>query len=98
MLARLGRSSGEIPPARLAELYHSQIESVLAHLRARADQFHFIEVDFNMMMHDARPMVDQVSDFLGGLDVDRMLAAIDPKLYRVRQAAASPMPPEEVAA
>jgi hypothetical protein len=97
MLQRLGRSAEGLPAERLAELYRSQIARVLAHLRAREEQFRLIEVDYNAIMNNARPVAGEISQFLDGLDTDRMVAAIDPKLYRVRRATPPPTSLEEVA-
>jgi len=42
-------------------------------------------VDYNQLLMDPEPNVSQINAFLGGdLDVERMLAVIDPSLYRQR--------------
>jgi hypothetical protein len=43
-------------------------------------------VDYNALLRDPAPIIPEINAFLGGgLDEDKMMAKIDPKLYRQRQ-------------
>jgi hypothetical protein len=47
--------------------------------------FRLLEVDYNAMVVDPEPIVDEIDQFLGGgLDVAAMSSAVDPRLYRSR--------------
>jgi hypothetical protein len=44
-----------------------------------------LDVDFGMLVSNPRPHAERINQFLGRvLDVDRMLGAVDPGLYRNR--------------
>jgi hypothetical protein len=86
MLERHGKDTGGMPVERLHNVFKAQIHKVLEHMRAHADQFRFIEVDYNDVLQDPRSHVEKVSAFLDGLDVDAMHAVVDPSLYRNRAA------------
>ena len=42
-------------------------------------------VSYSNLVADPRPQAKALSEFLGGLDVDAMVSAVDPSLYRQRQ-------------
>ena len=84
MLQRLNRAADDLPKQRLLEIYQAQVDKVLAHLHSRSDVFHVVQVDYNEMMRDPLPQVKRLSDFLGGLDVDKALGAVELSLYRNR--------------
>ncbi len=49
------------------------------------ENFDCMEADYNEILKDARPTVDEIYEFLGGdLDTDAMTAVVDKALYRQR--------------
>jgi len=84
MLERLGKSSQDLPQDRLIEVYGSQMEKVKDHMRSNPHRFQFMEADYGELIRDPCPGVREVSEFLGGLDVDRMRDVVEPTLYRIR--------------
>ncbi|MDX2200245.1 MAG: sulfotransferase [Phycisphaerae bacterium] len=86
MLERHGKSTAGLPEDRMKQIYLAQIQEVQDFMRARPTQFSWIEVDYNTLVRDPAPIVQRVSAFLDGLDEKGMLTAVDPKLYRNREA------------
>lgn len=84
MLARLGRDAGGISDEKMAELFRAQLAKFDAWI-AGQPQFRVLDVDYNRMVAEPRPLALAVNDFLGGtLDVERMVAVVEPELYRNR--------------
>lgn len=86
MLDRHGKKTDDMPPERLMDLYRAQMRKVQNYMNEHADNFKFIEVSYNDLMNDPKPPVEKVADFLDGLDTEKMLAVVDPSLYRNRAA------------
>lgn len=86
MLERKGKSVDDIPKDRLTTMYRMQIHKVQEHMREHADHFKFIEIDYNEAIKDPAPHVEKMSAFLDGLDTEKMMAIVDPSLYRNRAA------------
>ncbi len=85
MLARRGEPVDAIPDARLAPIMERHLAKVAAWL-ANQPQVETLDVDYNALVADPRPWAEAVNRFLGGgLDVDRMAAAVRPDLYRNRE-------------
>ena len=84
MLQRQGKSGGDLPPEKLKGIFQMQIRKVEAHMGEHPDHFKLVEIDYNDALADPEPAVETVSTFLDGLDTDRMLAVVDPELYRNR--------------
>jgi len=84
MLARLGKKTDDMPADRLIEIYRSQIQKVLQYVREHPGDFQLLELDYNKILKDARPHLEQASEFLDGLDIEKMLAVVDTSLYRTR--------------
>lgn len=56
-----------------------------SYLLRRAPHFESLEVDYRAVIEDPRREAERINAFLGGgLDVDRMVEAVDPSLYRNR--------------
>ncbi|MBN8644998.1 MAG: sulfotransferase [Planctomycetes bacterium] len=86
MLERSGKSGAALTPERLIALYRQQIDQVLAHT-ARQPCFRVLEVSYNDLMADPAGVAPRLDGFLGGgLPLNRMIAAVDPSLYRNRKA------------
>ncbi len=84
MLARRGEPADAIPDARLAPIMEKHLAKVAAWL-AGQPQVATLDVDYNALVADPQPWAEAVNRFLGGgLDVDRMVAAVRPDLYRNR--------------
>lgn len=85
MLARRGEPLDAIPDDRLAAIMEKHLAQVAAWLAA-APHVVSLDVDYNALVADPRLWAEAVNRFLGGgLDVDRMVAAVRPDLYRNRE-------------
>jgi hypothetical protein len=84
MLARSGRTGGQLPPERLIAVYEQQLKTVEQWLAARPN-FSVLRVPYAQLVSDPAGVVPTVNAFLGGtLDEARMRAAVDPGLHRNR--------------
>ena len=84
MLERQNKEGSSLPPEKLARVYEEQIRKVDTWLADQPD-FHVLDVDYNQIVADPAPRVEQINEFLGGsLDTQAMERAIDPELYRQR--------------
>ena len=84
MLARSGRTGGQLPPERLIAVYEQQLKTVEQWLAARPN-FSVQRVPYAQLVSDPAGVVPTVNAFLGGtLDEARMRAAVDPGLHRNR--------------
>jgi len=82
MLARSGRTGGQLPPERLIAVYEQQLKTVEQWLAARPN-FSVLRVPYAQLVSDPSGVVPTVNAFLGGtLDEARMRAAVDPGLHR----------------
>ncbi len=82
MLARRGRPLAAVSDAQLAAVFQSQMDQVLAWLRARS-AFAVEEVHYHELVADPAAHAARLNGFLGGaLDENAMAAAVDPALYR----------------
>lgn len=84
MLARSGRTGGQLPPERLIAVYEQQLKTVEQWLAARPN-FSVLRVPYAQLVSEPSGVVPTVNAFLGGtLDEARMRAAVDPGLHRNR--------------
>lgn len=68
----------------MGEVFARHLQKTRMWLRDRPN-FDFTEIDFKSAIRDPQSVVDAVCDFLGrDLDRDKMVAVVDPKLYRSR--------------
>jgi hypothetical protein len=82
MLARSGRTGGQLAPERLIAVYEQQLKTVEQWLAARPN-FSVLRVPYAQLVSDPSGVVPTVNAFLGGtLDEARMRAAVDPGLHR----------------
>ena len=82
MLARSGRTGGQLAPERLIAVYEQQLKTVEQWLAARTN-FSVLRVPYAQLVSDPAGLVPAVNAFLGGtLDEARMRAAVDPGLHR----------------
>lgn len=86
MLERSGRKGGALPEEQMARLFEDQLVKVKAWVSARPS-FRLLEVGYSDVVSKPEVVAATVSEFLGGsLDLARMVAAVDPSLYRNRSA------------
>lgn len=83
MLRRRGEES-DTDDARMIELYEDHLWRV-DYLFRHAPHMERLEILYSDVVEDPRRAAERVAAFLGGgLDVERMAAAVDPDLYRNR--------------
>ncbi len=82
MLERLGHTGAQLGHEKLASIYEHQLQQVTDYMN-RQSCFEFIEVWYGAILKYTRTQVEWVNRFLSGeLDVEAMVAAIDPSLQR----------------
>lgn len=82
MLERLGNEGANLDADKLAEIYEHQLEQVKGYMDRHAC-FAYLEVWYGAMIEYTRTQVERINQFLSGsLDVDAMVAAVDPALRR----------------
>lgn len=85
MLHRLGRREVDLAPARLAEVFASQLQRV-RHWMAAQPHFCVADFDYRLIVEDPLAQSRNLNQFLGGrLDETLMAAAVNPALYRKRR-------------
>jgi hypothetical protein len=93
MLARRGERT-DVDDAQLAVILEKHLRQVKQWLSTQP-HFRLLEVDYNAMLTDPRPFISRVNRFLDGLlDEERMVAVVNPSLYRNRTTAAADGPSE----
>jgi hypothetical protein len=84
MLSRLGKPDGGIADEKMAELFRSQLAKFES-WAAGQPYLKLLDVDYNRMVADPRPQAEAINAFLGGeLNVEAMVAVVEPELYRNR--------------
>lgn len=82
MLERLGKEGADLEPEKLARMYEQQLERVTDYM-GRQSCFESIEVWYGAIIQYTPSQVQRLNDFLSGeLDIDAMMAAVDPSLRR----------------
>jgi hypothetical protein len=85
MLIRRGENPDAVDDARMAALFEKHLATVEQWLAAQP-HMRVLYVRYDEVVADALAQARRVNEFLGGgLDVDRMAAAVDRALYRQRQ-------------
>ena len=85
MLVNRGEDPEKIRDEEIALSFENHLAQVLDWL-GRQSNFSTYFVDYNGLLREPKPEVHRINQFLGGgLDESRMLAAIDPNLYRQRK-------------
>lgn len=83
MLARRGETS-DTTDERMIELYESHLRRINAMLR-HASHFRAIDLHYTAVLESPRDEAERIREFLGrSLDVERMAAVVDERLYRNR--------------
>jgi hypothetical protein len=84
MLERRGGPASEANDARLAALFEKHLARVQAWLAAQPNMT-VLDVDYNALLSDPLSQSQAISRFLDGiLDTGRMVAVVNPALYRNR--------------
>ena len=82
MLERLGEEGANLETKKLARMYEHQLEQVKGYT-GRQSCFEFIEVWYGAIIEYTRSQIERIDKFLSGeLDVEAMVAAVDPSLRR----------------
>lgn len=85
MLINRGENPDKINDDEIAHSFKSHLTQVVDWLSNQKNISTYY-VDYNQLLRDPKPEVQQINQFLGReLDEPRMLAAIDPRLYRQRK-------------
>ena len=84
MLARRGEPTDRVDDQEMARLFAKHLAKTRAWLSSQPN-FAVLYVDYNQMLADPLPFVQQVNQFLdNALDETAMHRAVDPALYRNR--------------
>jgi LPS sulfotransferase NodH len=85
MLARQGKAGAQIPEDQLRKVFEDQVQRVTSWIKSQPNM-KSIEVTYHELIADPRGHAARLNDFLGGeLNLDAMVAAVDPNLYRNRK-------------
>jgi hypothetical protein len=86
MLVNRGEDPDKVSDAEMAQYFEKHLAQVTAWL-GEQKQVRTLYVDYNQMLHDPAPTARKINAFLGGnLEVEKMVAVVDPALYRQRKA------------
>lgn len=89
MLERSGAAADGITDEQMRQMFQSEIDKFFKWIAERPC-FKMIRVDYNNLMQDPAAELGKVNEFLeGGLDVDAMVATVDPTLYRNRRSSSA---------
>jgi len=84
MLERSGASGGAIPDEKMQALFAAELGKCEKWL-AEQPNFKVLYINHRDMINDSPTQAQKINDFLdGGLDVEAMVAVVDPDLYRNR--------------
>ena len=84
MLQRQGKSGAALSEERLSQIFLGQMARVENWLK---EQPHFavLPVDYNELIANPMPQAEAINEFLGrALDSEKMIQAVNPRLYRQR--------------
>lgn len=84
MLEKLNRDGGDLTPERFRELYAAQTTALGQLLKL--NQVPCCEIDHRDTINNPTKVAEEVQSFLGmDLSLEKMIAAVDPSLYRQKQ-------------
>jgi hypothetical protein len=84
MLENRGEVS-DVNDATMATLFQKHLQKVKTWMDSQRN-LKYLDVDYNAMLIDPIPLVREINQFLGGnLDEEKMIAVVDPELYRQRK-------------
>lgn len=84
MLINRGENPDAVSDAQLAAYYENHLKQIEIWLK-NTDQVQFVCMDYNRMISSPEIQLKQIESFLGRrLNIEAMMAVIDPALYRQR--------------
>ena len=84
MLINRGENPDKISDDQMAEMFQKDLQQSEHWINSQAHTSR-LAINYRQLIADPRPLVAEINRFLGGgLDEDKMLAIIDPSLYRHR--------------
>lgn len=84
MLVNRGEDPNKISDTQMAEYFEKNLQQSERWLNSHPNA-KWIDINYKQLIANPKPLVAEINRFLdGGLDEDKMLAAIDPSLYRNR--------------
>ncbi len=85
MLVRRGEPTDAISDERMGELFHKHVARVQAWIEKQPN-LEVIYVDYRHTLDNPQEEAERIKGFLGStLDVEEMVAVVDPSLYRQRR-------------
>ncbi len=85
MLIRRGEDPDKIPDEMLAKLFEKHLRQVNDWV-SQQPNVKRLDVNYNEMLNNPQPYIEQINVFLGGrLDTMKMAAVVDPSLHRQRK-------------
>ena len=86
MLIRRGEDPNKIPDDVIAKLFEKHLKQVNDWV-SQQPNVERLDVNYNEMLKNPQPFIDQINVFLGNrLDAAKMAAVVDPSLHRQRKA------------
>lgn len=86
MLIRRGEDPHKIPDDVIAKLFEKHLKQVNEWV-SQQPNVERLDVNYNEMLKNPQPFIEQINAFLGGqLDKAKMAAVVDPSLHRQRKA------------
>ena len=87
MLIRRGEDPDKIPDDVIAKLFEKHLKQVNDWVSQQSN-VERLDVNYNEMLKNPQPFIEQINAFLGGqLDKAKMAAVVDPSLHRQRKEA-----------
>ncbi len=85
MLINREEASDQMDDEEMAQLFEKHLREVYAWMEQH-DNVAYMDVSYNVMLKDAQPVLERVVEFLDmPLDLEAMVAVVDPSLYRQRR-------------
>lgn len=85
MLVNRGEDPDKIDDAEIGASFERHLTQITKWLNDQPN-FSTLFIDYNLLLEEPAPQVEKIRQFLGGdVDADRMIDAIDPKLYRQKR-------------
>lgn len=85
MLIHRGEPTDKVTDEELTVLYEKHLEQIFAWINEH-DNFSCLQVDYNQLLKDPKPILAQLQSFLGNkVHVEKMAEVVDPQLYRQRK-------------
>jgi hypothetical protein len=74
----------KVSDEKISQLFNKHLKQAYTWMDRQPNVAH-IDVDYNQLLQTPAPILEKVNEFLGGsLDIEKMVAVVDPSLYRQR--------------